>query len=246
MSALLAYMRRNAMFVTLFSVILACCIGFGIYTILQSEPHSAVDTPPQGGDEPQPSQARISSFEGTYGHDATVHLSWSIDRAESDVESVRLYQGEHQIGGEMKELSSFSMSESLYQFPSGSCTFTLKVNFGDGSEDSRDVSVFISKVMGISMKSETSDNGILLKLSYIYDENNPVDVPRVKFITGSNNPFTLSYQTTEKSKSGAMIHAETIYKLNTDQLSAGSYPVTIRWIFDGANISKDFDIVVEK
>ena len=246
MSALIAYIRRNVMFVSLFTAIMACCIGFGIYMIVQSEPQGSAITPPVNGNEPISAQAEIRSFEGTYGHDATVHLSWSIERGDSEVESVRLYQGEHQIGGEMKELSSFSMAESLYQFPSGDCTFTLKVSFSDGSKDERDVTVFISKVMGISMKSEKSENGILLKLSYTYDENNPVDVPRVKFITGSHNPFTLSYQETKKSKSGAMIHAETIFQLNTDQLSEGSYPVTIRWIFDGANISKDYEIVVEK
>ncbi len=245
MSNLLAYIRKNAMFVALLSVIVVCCIGFGISMLLHNDNNHVPSLPPQS-DDPVVTNPKISSFEGSYGRDATVYLSWSITRGESDIESVKLYHEERQIGGEMKDLSSFSMAESLYQFPSGNCTFTLQVTFSDGTSDRRDVQVYIYNVMDIQMNTEKVEDGILLKLSYIYDENNPVDVPRVKFIAGSQNPFKLSYQETKKSQNGAMVYAETIFKLNTNQLSKGSYPITIRWIFDGANISKDFEITVEK
>ncbi|MCI9311841.1 MAG: hypothetical protein HFE68_00580 [Erysipelotrichaceae bacterium] len=247
MSNLVAFLRRNAMFVTLLGVILTCFVGFGIYRLIEGNQAGAFIPDATDPVENTPNtDGVIRSFEGTYGRDATVHLSWSIDRKDTELTSLRLYHEEKPIGGDMKDLSSFSMSESLYQFPSGECTFTLKATFANGSEDTREVRVFIAQVMGITMKTENSENGILLKLNYLYDENNPVEVPRVRFMSGNSYALSLSYQKTNRTKSGSMMQAETIYLLHTDQLASGTYPITIRWIFDGANISKDFNISVEK
>jgi len=245
MSHLLEYIRKNAMFVGLLTIFVACMLCFGGYMMSQQIDDSSVVEPPINEDEPV-KEAKITKFEGSYGHDASVHLSWSIQKNAQTLSSVKLFQGERQLGGEMKDLSAFAMAQSVYQFPSGECTFTLQVESDDGSVITKDVTVFISYVSGIDMNSEATQDGVLLKLSYAYDEKNPVDVPRVKFISGSNIPFTLAYQETKKTKSGSFIRAETVFKLDTTKLEQGSYPVTIRWIFDGANISKDFDITVEK
>ena len=83
-------------------------------------------------------------------------------------------------------------------------------------------------------------------LKYSYDKQNPVNVPRIKFTNGSNIPFSVSYQDTKQSVNGTIVNAVTTFKLNTDKIASGSYPITIRWIFEGLNISKDFTTTVIK
>lgn len=239
------YIRKNAIFVILLTVMVVLCGFFGGYVILQKQSSNAVRPKPTPivEEETKPS---IKSFEGNYGRDGTIHLTWSIDRANQEVQSVKLYKEDRQLGGEMKTLTSFTMAQSIYQFPSGNCVFTLKVILADGTELTKDVNVYIYQVMGITMNSETVSDGVLLKLSYSYDVNNPVSVPSVKFITGNNIPFDLSYQDTTRKKSGSMEQAETVFKITTTNLQSGSYDLTVRWIFDGLNISKDYNITIEK
>ncbi len=245
MSALITYIRKNAMFVGLLSVLLIACIGFGGYMLIQKSENEKVILPPEG-EETAEKTASISSFEGSYGRDATVYLNWTIDRNNQELQSVKLFHDGKQIGGEMKDLSAFAMAQSVYQFPSGNCTFSLRAEFADDVVVSKDINVFISYVMDIDMVSEEVDDGLLLKLKYAYDKQNPVSVPRIKFTNGGSTPFAVSYQDTKQTVSGTIIHAETIFKLNTDNLAPGSYPVTIRWIFEGLNISKDYNITVNK
>lgn len=243
-SAMIAFVRKNAVFVGLLLILLGISVGFGVYMMIQ---HVSDDVMASPGTVETPREGpSITSFEGNYGHDATVYLNWSIDRDDREIKSVKLYQNDRMIGGEMKDLTSFAMAQSIYQFPAGECQFVLQAEFEDGSEVKKEVTVFINYVLNINMETEPTDDGLLLKLSYSYHESTPVSVPRVKFINGNNTPFTVFYQETNTQKSGSIIHAETIFKLNTDQLAPGQYPLTIRWIFEGLNTSKDYEITVEK
>lgn len=245
MSALITYIRKNAMFVALLSVLIIVSIGFGGYMLIQKNENKDPIQPPEPDDSSE-TAAVITDFTGTYGNDASVYLSWSINRNQHELKSVKLYQDGKQIGGEMKELSSFVMAQSVYQFPAGNCKFTLQAEFDENTTISKDVDVFISYVMDISMDSEAVSDGLLLKLKYSYDKQNPVSVPRIKFTNGSSVPFSVSYQDTKQSVNGTIVNAVTTFKLNTDKITSGSYPVTIRWIFEGLNISKDFPITVTK
>lgn len=245
MSALITYIRKNAMFVGLLTVLLTVCIVFGGYMLIQNNEHKDPIQPPKPDDTTEKAAA-ITDFNGTYGKDAVVYLNWSINRNQHELKSVKLFQDGKQIGGEMKDLSSFVMAQNVYQFPAGNCKFTLQAEFDENTVITKDVNVFISYVTDISMDSEEVSNGVLLKLKYAYDKQSPVSVPRIKFTNGGNIPFSVSYQDTKQSLSGTMIHAETTFRLNTNKLAPGSYSMTIRWIFEGLNISKDFPITVNK
>lgn len=245
MSALITYIRKNAMFVGLLCVLIVVSIGFGGYMLVQKSEHKEPILPPDQN-EPAQTEAQISEFTGNYGNDASVSLSWAIKRNNHELKSVKLFHDGKQIGGEMKDLASFEMAQSVYQFPSGNCKFTLQAEFDENTVITKDVNVFISYVMNIDMVDEKVEDGILLRLKYAYDKQSPVSVPRIKFTNGSNVPFSVSYQDTKHTENGTIVHAETTFKLNTDNLAPGSYPVTIRWIFEGLNISKDFPITVIK
>lgn len=242
---MITYIRKNAMFVGLLTVLIVVSICFGGYTLIQKNEHNEVVLPPDQ-EEPTVNDAEIAEFEGSYGSDASVHLSWSIKRNNHELKSVKLFHDGKQIGGEMKDLSSFEMAQSLYQFPAGNCKFTLQAEFDENTTLTKDVNVFIRYVMNIEMEHQPVKNGVLLKLKYAYDEQSPVSVPRIKFTNGSNVPFSVSYQATKKKINGTIVHAETTFQLNTQSIAPGSYPVTIRWIFEGLNISKDFEIIVTK
>lgn len=244
MSSLFEFVRKNAVFVGLLLLLVGIGGGFGIYTWMQHFFDASVSA--SGTQAPANNEPSITSFEGYYGHDATVYLNWSINRNNQELKSVKLYQNDHLIGGEMKDLTSFAMAQSIYQFPAGECQFTLRTEWADGEEISKDVTVFINYVLSINMDSEPTSGGLLLKLDYSYHESTPVSVPRVKFINGGNTPFTVIYQETNTKKYGSIIQAETVFKIDTTQLPAGKYPVTIRWIFEGLNTSKDYDITVNK
>ncbi len=243
MSGLIEYVRKNATFVGLLLIFIGASIGFGIYMLIQQTENPEVPIP-DITDRPIDEPA-ITSLEGNYGHDATVYLNWTIDRANQELTSVKLYQDDRMIGGEMKELTSFAMAQSIYQFPPGECKFVLRAEFAGGKEVSKEVSVFINYILNVNMETEPVDDGLMLKLTYSYNESTPVGVPRVKFINGNNMPFTVFYQETKTKKSGSIVQAETIFKLNTQQLTPGEYPVTIRWIFEGLNTSRDYNITVE-
>lgn len=245
MRNLIEYIRKNAIFVALLSVMVVLCVCFGGYMMLQSSTTSAVTPKPEPVEE-ETKTPTIKSIEGAYGRDGSVLISWSIDRADQELKSVKLYKGDRQLGGEMKDLTRFSMAQSIYQFPSGNCMFTLKATFVDGTELTKDVSVYINQVMGINMTTETMKDGVLLKLTYSYDQDNPVSIPRIKFITGNNIPFDLSYQETTRKKVGSMEQATTTFKITTTNLQPGAYDLTVRWIFDGLNISKDYPVTIEK
>lgn len=244
MQNLIQYIRKNAVFLALLLVLLICCVFFGgyIWTQRSVQDPSHQNVPPVK-EESQPS---ISSFEGTYGHDAAVHLNWTIDRADKQLLSLKLYYGDSEVGGEMKDLSSFSMAQSVYQFPTGNCQFTLKALFSDDVEVSKEVSVFISYVQKINMQKEESETGVLLKLSYTYDKNNPVSVPSIKLLNTGNHPFAVAYQDTKREQNGNLERAETTYVVDTSKLEPGDYHFTIRWIFNGLNISKDYNVDITK
>ena len=242
---MITYIRKNAMFVGLLTVLLIVSLSFGGYMLIQKSENKDPIQPPEP-DLPIETAAVITDFTGTYGNDASVYLNWSINRNHHELKSVKLYQDGKQIGGEMKDLSSFVMAQSVYQFPAGNCKFTLQAEFDENTTISKDVNVFISYVMDISMDSEPVSDGLLLKLKYSYDKQNPVSVPRIKFTNGSSIPFSVSYQDTKQSVNGTIVNAVTTFKLNTDKIASGSYPITIRWIFEGLNISKDFTTTVIK
>lgn len=244
MRNLIEYVRKNAVFVGLLSIFVVFCGFFGGYVFTQRT--NTVSDPPSPAPVVPVNDPEITTFEGSYGHDAAVHLSWSIDRADQELESVKLYYGDHALGGEMKDLTSFTMAQSVYQFPTGDCTFTLKAKLSEAGEISKDVTVFINYVVNIDMQTEQTADGMLLKLTYSYDKENPVSVPRIKFINSGNHPYELSYQETQREQSGNMEKAVTIFKLGTEQLEAGTYHLTVRWIFDGLNISKDYDVEIIK
>lgn len=242
---MITYIRKNAMFVALLSVLIIVSVGFGGYMLVQNNENKEPILPPDNGQTTE-TNAVISEFTGSYSNDASVHVSWSIQRNNHELKSVKLFHDGKQIGGEMKDLSSFEMAQSVYQFPAGNCKFTLQAEFDENIKLTKEIDVFIRYVMNIEMEHEAVKDGILLKLKYAYDKQSPVSVPRIKFTNGSNVPFSVSYQNTKQTENGTIVHAETTFKLNTDNLAPGSYPLTIRWIFEGLNISKDFPITVNK
>ena len=76
---MITYIRKNAMFVGLLTVLIVVSICFGGYMLIQRNEHKEVVLPPDQ-EEPTVSDAEIAEFEGSYGNDASVHLSWSIKR----------------------------------------------------------------------------------------------------------------------------------------------------------------------
>lgn len=241
-----AYIRKNIVFVSLLSTLLCITIFFGGYLLMNQpkKPSEPSPTPPPPVEEQTP---EITSLEGNYDKDAQVTLHWSINRGDETIKSVRLYQGERQLGGDMNGLTSYSFAQNLYQFPTGDVKFRLQVNFENGEELSKEVTIFIVHVLNIQMTSENVEDGVLLKLSYQYDAANPVAIPRIKTLNDVyKQPFEFIYQDTIRETSGSLESATTTYKIGTTKVAEGEYKYTIRWIFDGLNTSKDFPIKITK
>lgn len=238
------YIRKNAVFLGLLVVLLACCGIFGGYMLTQRTSTTSKPAQPEPVEEQK--EPSIRSLEANYGYDGAVHVTWAIDRADQELSSLRLYYGETAIGGEMKDLSSFSMAQSVYQFPSGECTFTLKASFSNGTNLEKEVTVFINYVMIVSMKEEAVADGVLLKLTYKYDQTNPVKEPRIKLFNTNNLPYGVTYQETTREQSGNMETAVTTYKISTAQLMPGTYSVTVRWFFSDMNVSDDYQVQINK
>lgn len=244
MRTLIQYIRNNAMFVLLLLSFLCFALFFAGYMLFtrEEEPLTPEPKPPiqnEGG-------AKIKTLEANFGQDEAVHLSWSIDKANLELKSVQLYYEGKRLEGEMKALSSYALPQSIYQFPSGDCVFTLKAMFSDGTEVSKDVTVSISSVTNIQMTQEQKGEDLLLKLSYSYDPSNPIGVPRIKLMMDNNYPFELHHESTNRTKNGTLENGITTYRIATNKVNPGTYHIRIRWIFDGVNISKDFDVTITK
>lgn len=247
MKSFLAYARKNIVFLGLLGALLCITVFFAVYLIMNQpkESNDPVITPPPVVEED--SDPAINSFEGNYGKDAQVTLSWSIDAGTEDIKSIKLFQGERQLGGDMKDLTSYSFAQNLYQFPTGDVKFTINVELSNEEIMSQDASVFIRYVLNISMKEEKSEDGIILKLSYQYDKNNPVAVPRIKILNNQTaQPFEFTYQDTKTETNGSLESAVTSYKIGTSKVASGTYELSVRWIFDGLNTSKDFPVTITK
>ncbi len=244
MHTLIQYIRNNAMFVLLLLSFLCFALFFGSYMFISKEEEAITPEPKppiqnEGG-------AKITTLEANFTQDETVHLSWSIDKANLELVSVQLYCEGRRLEGEMKDLSSYALPQSIYQFPSGNCIFTLKVMFGDGTELSKDVTVSINSVTNIQMTKEQKGEDLLLKLSYSYDPNHPIGVPRIKLMMDNNYPFELHHESTTRTKNGNLENGVTTYRIATKKVADGTYHIRVRWIFDGVNISKDFDVTLTK
>lgn len=253
MDKFINYIKKNMVFVGLLSVLLFITVAGTIYIVWnkQSEPPVENNNPPAPQPEPDPvveeKALTITSFEGSYGKDGQVHFSWAIDAGTQTIKSVQLLYKGTALPGEMKTLTSYAYAQSLYQFDTGDNLFTLRVLTEKGETITKEVNVNINMAYALSMSSELVEDGVLVKLSYEYDGNNPVDVPRIFVLNNTSaQPFTYDYQTTEHTQKGSMVQAVTIYKIGTKDVAAGTYNVKIRWTFDGLNISRDYPLEIVK
>lgn len=247
MSNFITYIRKNIVFVSLLSILLVITIGAGIFLWLdqQSTISPAPSTP-----EPDPIieevETSISSLEGSYTKSGEVLLSWSIQTGTHAVNSVRLYHGEKSLGGEMKALTSYSLSQSLYQFPTGNNTFTLKVTLENNEVIERDVNIFINYILDMNMSYEQSEAAVTIRLTYRYDDANPVSVPRIKCLDSSSLPLAFTYVDTKRESTQGVTTAVTTFSIDISNVKQGEYDATIRWIFEGLNISKDYPIKIKR
>lgn len=247
MSNLIAYIRKNIVFVSLLSILLVITIGAGIFLWINQQ---ATITPVINTPDPEPAaqeeETTITSLEGSYTRDGQVRLSWSIHAGTNTIESVKLYHKEKALGGEMKALTSYSLSQSLYQFPTGDTTFTLKVSLANGEVISKDVHVFIDYIIDMNMTYEQEGDRMIIRLAYRYDDANPVSVPRIKFLSSSSLAIVFSYMDTTRESTQGITTATTSFSVDISNVPQGSYTATIRWIFDGINISKDYPITITR
>lgn len=239
-----SYIRKNLVFVGLLSVLILITIGLSIFLLNRYEPDTTPVTP-----EPTPSEktpAKITSLEGDYGKDAQVRISWSIAKNDDTITSVKLYNKETQLGGEMKSMNSFPLPQSVYRFPTGKNEFTLKVSVEDGEDIVRNVTVFIDYVLDVQMNAEQNEEGDMVKLSYSYGKDTSVGVPRIQLRDTNSQPFELFYVDTVREEHGDFVNATTTYRIMSNQVVKGIYEINIRWIFDGVNSSYDFPFKITK
>ena len=62
----------------------------------------------------------------------------------------------------------------------------------------------------------------------------------------NNYPFELHHESTTRTKNGNLENGVTTYRIATKKVADGTYHIRVRWIFDGVNISKDFDVTLTK
>lgn len=245
MSNVITYIRKNIVFVTLLSILLVITIGAGIFLWLNQETPISPPTPvpPPVADDVE---TTISSLEGSYTKSGDVLLSWSIQTGTQAVSSVRLYHGEKVLGGEMNALTSYSLSQSLYQFPTGNNTFTLKVTLENNEVIEKNVDVFIDYILDMNMTYEQEEQDVIIHLTYRYDDDNPVSVPRIKCLDSASLPLTFTYVDTTRESTQGITTAITTFKIDISNVKQGNYQVSIRWIFEGLNTSRDYPITIKR
>lgn len=247
MSNLITYIRKNIVFVILLSILLLITIGAGIFLWMD---HQASLPAPAPAPSPDPVveevETSISSLEGSYSKNGEVQLTWSIYQGTHTVSSVRLFYGDKDLAGELKALTSYSLSQSLYQFPTGNTTFTLKAVLDNQEVITKEVTVFIDYIVDMNMTSEQSENTLTIHLTYRYDDANPVSIPRIKYLHSASLPLSFQYVDTTRQSTQGFTTATTTYTIDISNVKQGSYEATIRWIFDGINMSRDYPITIKR
>ncbi len=236
------YLRKNIVFIILLSVIVAITMGLSIYYALfvKGPNDNKVESNPPMQEK---KMAKVQDFKGYYGNDKQIHLSWNIVPYQSVITSVELYHQGTMIA-DVSNLNSYTLPQSVYQFPGGENAFTLNVQLKDEDMIRAETTVTLDYLTSVNCTSKESEEGMLVTLSYRYEKGLHVTVPRIA-VNAASYDYRFSYKETIKTEDGNFMIEETTYEIDTRYAQASS-KVTIRWIFDSLNRSFDFPLEILK
>lgn len=242
MKKILAYINNNRMFVIMLSVIIAITLGLGYYYVTNIRETKPIEKP----DDPitdESTETSISSFQGVYDTKTKqIRLTWSIKNGDQKVSSIKLYHNDS-ILADVSTLNSYVLNQTVYQFPGGNNSFIIKVFLEDEAVLEKTTNVNIEYFSTIECKTEPSDIGVLVKLTYQYNSSAKIGVPR---IVANSLPYQYDFiykETTKEDLDNGFIKETTIFEIDTRQATTEE-KVTVRWIFDTIGMSYDFPITL--
>lgn len=247
MNKLQLFIRKNLVFLLLLNILIIVIVFFTYQMLIENSSKHDVK-PPVIDMNPNidVEEPKITWLSGDYRRNDQILIMWATNIAVDQIKSINLFYGNQQLGGEMKHLTSYMLDEKLYQFPTGKNTFELVVTLINGKQLKEVVEVEISPVVNIQMETETKDQTFYVHLSYMYNSGEPVKIPHIIIPNSTTYNWQVFYDTTIRKQGTPLDTAITTYKISLANVSEGTHSLTLRWFFEGLNISEDFTVSLVK
>lgn len=244
MKKIITYIKDNLMFVSIFMILIIIVGGLGVYSFSQKKPQEENPTPPQIDNPETETTFEITSFEGYVDKTNKVVLNWSIKDDARKITNVTLYHNDIKLA-EVKGFSSYAFSQDIYRFPGGDNVFTIKVETKDEVK-TKEASVFIDFIQERKVNMVETESGYDMQMTYRYDKNMDLGVPRILLINTQNQTCQYAYKDQTIYEEGNYAYVTTTYSIDTKDVKPGRYQMELRWIFESIGKSYDDVITIEK
>ena len=235
------FLKRNFMFVSLLSMIVAVTIGIGIYSLVNQEAQAVEIKPQEPAVEPA-KEPSIAYLGADFKSGNTIRISWNIETVDQTISSVALYCNENKLA-DVDDLSYFEMPLGVYQF-FGNVPFTLKVSFADGTTLEKSVSMQIPKVLSPKQSIEVTQDGVLLTFHYKYYKEDQIDIPTLYLMNTGTVAWDVKFESNQiEGQEGVYVNAQVVYRVSAKALSNGLYGFDVRYVFE--EVSQSFNDRVE-
>lgn len=234
------FLKKNAFFVFLLSVVLFIIIALGIYKYVINKADATTSSKDPTTDHvvsEAKKSAEITFLEGEYNQRTqTMRVNWNISQS-NEIYKVVLYLNNNYID----EVSSFSYYDLLmgsYRYPTGTNEIKLIMTTNDGKVVEKKTNVFVHYLISAAQSVQQKIDATFVTLTYVYEKINPIKVPSI--VTDGRVPDGAQYINTTYVEKDGLITAQTTYAFYWSDRPIDYQQFVIRWKFNDIKESRDF------
>lgn len=242
------YIKKNKFFIVLLILLIGISLSLGVYIIqkdtVKKKPTSNNQPIVDNGTDTTTKEAEINGFDSKYDRRTNqISVSWQYSSNASQIESVNLYLNNNYVAN-VSSVSYYNLVQNVYNFPTGNNIITLELILSDGKSIKKESNVFVDYILSAKQVVSQSDSATKVTLEYVYDKNQPVEIPKILFISGDiiTNPI-INYVTTEYKESGNLMTASCTYEFIWGETPVEYQTFGVRWKFADIQDSFDFQAV---
>lgn len=260
---MIEFIKKNKVFISSLSILLVAISFLSVQVLLKDanetppnlqepnypdpiEPVEPVHPEPEGEPETpithQP--ANVKSFMGKFHEQTnTIQLSWEINRNDSKIQKVELYNQDSFIA-DVTNNATYEVPINFYKITTGNNVFRLHITLENEDPVYTETSVFVDYILNVNKTHEFIETeqgkGALLQIAYTYNTLTPVGVPTIHFNRGAVLNVTYVDTVDEKQDNG-FVNSVTTYYVPLDNLEVIDWEC--RYSFVSVNLSYDYVIL---
>lgn len=243
------FIIKNKFFVSLLSIAMIVILSLGVYIIQDKNTSNIPVDPPSviPGKDDSDKEAVIKSLSANYNSSAignSISINWSISKNASIIEEIKLYLNDNEPL-DVTSFSSYSFTQSVYNFPTGDNKIKLEVILEDGKSITKETTVYVDYIISVRQEVVLKGASLDITLEYVYMDTNPVHTPTI--ITNDDFVVTplVNFVDTQVKTSGNRVTARTTYNFAWGSVENIPEKMAVRWKFNDLPVpfSRDYTVL---